>query len=213
MPCTAAHVGPRPLDLSDRNVRNPRRTVGVSAGNGEDFVQFFAQGRGEGAVPYSVDEGDAAATMLEVLPENLPEVVELEVQRGPLGDALTAGNALDVKVDGEIAGRVLQGRFLLFFDRLPGRDGISEAPVFIGLMGMNSLRTARMVRPSFRACSSSLLRSSTERFRGWFCCGLEAGSGSRLFLMTRRSLRSVSFTDANLRIISLPAGAIPRKKW
>ena len=47
-------------DLSDCNVGDAGGAVGVGAGEGEDFVKLFAEGSGEGAVPYSMNEDEAA---------------------------------------------------------------------------------------------------------------------------------------------------------
>ena len=55
-------------DLSNGDVGDAGGAVGVGAGEGEDFVKLFAKGGGEGAVPYSVDEDEAAAAVLEILP-------------------------------------------------------------------------------------------------------------------------------------------------
>jgi len=79
-------------DLSNGDVGDAGGAVGVGAGEGEDFVELFAEGGGEGAVPDSVDEDEAAPAVLEILPQDLPEVVHLEVQGGPFGDAVAAGN-------------------------------------------------------------------------------------------------------------------------
>ena len=39
-----------------------------------------------------MDEDDTLALVPEVLPQDLPEVVHLELQGGPFGDAVAAGN-------------------------------------------------------------------------------------------------------------------------
>ena len=121
--------------LSYRDVGDAHGAEGIGAGEGEDFVEFFAEGGGEGAIPYSVDEDDAAAAMLEVSPEDLAEVVHLEVRGGPFGDTVAAGNALDVQVNGEIAGIVFDDGFFLGGLVAAGRDCVAEAAVFIGING------------------------------------------------------------------------------
>ena len=63
--------------------------------------------------------------MLEVPPEDLAEVVHLEVQGGPFGDTVAAGNALDVKVDGEVSGVVLEDRLFLGGLVAAGRDCVA----------------------------------------------------------------------------------------
>ena len=127
----------RPLcfDLSDCDVGDAGGAVGVGAGEGEDFVELFAEGGGKGAVPYSVDEDEAAAAVLEVFAEELAEVVQLEVQGGPFGDTFAAGDALDVKVDGEVAGVVLEDGLFLGGFVATGRNGVAQAAVFLGIDG------------------------------------------------------------------------------
>ena len=122
-------------DLSNGDVDDAGGAVGVGAGEGEDFVELFAEGGGKGAVPYSVDEDEAAAAVFDVLPEDLPEVVHLEVQGGPLGDAVAAGNTLDMEVHGEVAGVVLEDGHFLVGLVAAGRDGVAETAVFLGIDG------------------------------------------------------------------------------
>ena len=121
--------------LSDSYIGDAGGTVSVGAGEGEDFVQFFAKGCGKSAVPHSVDEDEAAATEIEVFTEDLAEVVHLEVQGGPFGDTLATGDAFDMQVYGEVTGVVL--KYGLFLGSLvtAGGDGIAEAPVFLGIDG------------------------------------------------------------------------------
>ena len=52
-------------DLSNGDVGAAGGAVGVGAGEGEDFVELFAEGGGKGAVPYSVDEDEAAAAVTD----------------------------------------------------------------------------------------------------------------------------------------------------
>ena len=82
-----------------------------------------------------MDEDEAAAAVLEVLAENLPEVVHLEVQGGPFGDTVAAGNALDVQVNGEIAGIVFEDGLFLGGLVAAGRDCVAQAAVFLGIDG------------------------------------------------------------------------------
>lgn len=65
---TTPCIRPRNLDLSNGDVGDAGGAVGVGAGEGKDFVKLFAKGGGKGAVPYSVDEDEAAAAVLEILP-------------------------------------------------------------------------------------------------------------------------------------------------
>ena len=110
--CHTCCTRPVNSDLSDCNVGDAGGAVGVGAGEGEDFVQFFAEGGGEGAVPYSVDEDEAAAAVLEVLAEDLAEVIQLVLQGGPFGDAFAAGDEL--AADGA-DGKAVELQFVVAF--------------------------------------------------------------------------------------------------
>ena len=68
-----------------------------------------------------MDEDDSLAFVLEVLPKDLPEIVHLEVQGGPFGDAVASGNALDVEVHGEVRQRVFAAKG--FINGFLGRAG------------------------------------------------------------------------------------------
>ena len=124
------------VSSSDGNVGGPHGAEGIGAAEGEDLVQLLADGLRQDAIPYSVDENDAFAFVLEVLPQNLPEIVYLEVQGGPFRDTVASGDALDVEVNGEVRQRVfaakgLIGRFL----RRTGWNGSTKLAVFIGIDG------------------------------------------------------------------------------
>ena len=78
-----------------------------------------------------MDEDNTPALVLDVLPEDLAEIVHLEVQCRPLGDAVTAGDAPDMEVHGEVRERVFAAE--RFFDRLcvPVGYGRTEFAVFL----------------------------------------------------------------------------------
>ena len=134
-PVHAGEPGARSARLTDGDVSDTHGAGGVGAGEGEDLVQFLADGRCQCAVTHPVDEDDAAAAVLEILAEDLAEVVELEVQGGPFGDAFATRNALNVKVYGEVTGRVFQRFGNIGLLLRPRRDGGTEAAVFIGIDG------------------------------------------------------------------------------
>ena len=76
-------------------------------GEGEGFVELFAEGGGESAVADSMDIDDAAAFVAEIVAESLAEVTHLVVERGPFGNAFAARNALEMQVDRDLACCVL----------------------------------------------------------------------------------------------------------
>ena len=63
---------------------------GVGAAEGEDFVEFFADGGFEDAVAETVDEGDLQAFAGEVGTDDATECVELELELLAFGDISAA---------------------------------------------------------------------------------------------------------------------------
>ena len=122
--------------LSDGDIGGAHGAEGIGAAESEDLIQFLADGLREDTIPGAVDEDDALAFVLEVLPQDLPEVVHLEVQGGPLGNAVASGDTLDVKVHGEVRERVFAAeRFIGRFLAGACRDGGPQPAVFLGIDG------------------------------------------------------------------------------
>jgi hypothetical protein len=65
---------------------------GISAGGGEGAVQFIPDGFAEDSFAVTVNENDALAFVLQALPEDLPEVIQLKLKHIPFGNSLIAGH-------------------------------------------------------------------------------------------------------------------------
>lgn len=71
-----------------------------------DLVEFFPDCGCQFPVTNPVDEDNPLALVPEVLPENLAEIIHLEIQRRPFRNPFTAGNPFDMQVDGQFRQRI-----------------------------------------------------------------------------------------------------------
>lgn len=84
---------------ADGNISYTHWAEGIAAADGVDFVQLLSDGGSESPVPYPVDENNPPASVLEVLPQHLTEVVHLELQGGPLGNAFVTRDAFNMQIN------------------------------------------------------------------------------------------------------------------